>query len=58
MNSLYEHARVLYLVAPILWPKADHNHYLMENDGLLYLACMFPEFKDADLWKQHALHEL
>ena len=58
LNSLYEHARVLYLVAPILWPKADHNHYLMENDGLLYLACMFPEFKDADLWKQHALHEL
>lgn len=58
LTSVYRHARILYLVAPILWPKADHNHYLMENDGLLYLSCMFPEFKDAELWKEHAIREM
>lgn len=58
LTSVYQHAQVLYLVAPIFWPKADHNHYLMENNGLLYLSCMFPEFKDAQLWRCHALHEM
>ena len=58
LQSVYEHAQVLYLVAPVLWPKADHNHYLMENNGLLYLSCMFPEFKDAQAWKEHAIHEM
>ncbi len=38
LTSAYEHAQILYLVAPKLWPNADHNHYLMENNGLLYLA--------------------
>lgn len=58
LASVYQHARILYLVTPILWPKADHNHYLMENNGLLYLACMFPEFKDAQVWREHGIHEL
>lgn len=58
LTSIYQHAEVLYTVTPILWPNADHNHYLMENNGLLYLACMFPEFKDSERWKHHALHEL
>lgn len=30
----------------------------MENNGLLYLSCMFPEFRDSEMWKQHAVHEL
>ena len=58
LKSLYQHARILYLVTPKLWPNADHNHYLMENNGLLYTACMFPEFRDAQVWKEHALHEM
>lgn len=58
LKSVYEHAQVLYLVTPILWPNADHNHYLMENNGLLYLSCMFPEFKDADVWRAHAIREM
>lgn len=58
LTSVYRHAQILYLIPPILWPKADHNHYLMENNGLLYLSCMFPEFKDAELWRQHALREM
>lgn len=58
LKSVFQHAEVLYVIPPILWPKADHNHYLMENNGLLYLSCMFPEFKDSELWKAHALREL
>ncbi len=58
LRSVYEHACVLYQVTPIIWPNADHNHYLMENNGLLYLACMFPEFKDAQIWKEHAIREM
>ncbi len=58
LTSAYEHAQILYLVTPKLWPNADHNHYLMENNGLLYLASMFPEFKDSELWQKHALHEM
>lgn len=58
LTSVYQHAQILYLVTPLLWPNADHNHYLMENNGLLYLSCMFPEFKEAEVWKKHALHEM
>lgn len=58
LTSAYQHAEILYLITPKLWPDADHNHYLMENNGLLYLSCMFPEFKDAEIWKQHAIHEM
>lgn len=56
--SAYQHARIIYLVTPILWPNADHNHYLMENNGLLYLSCMFPEFKDAKIWQDHAILQM
>ena len=56
--SAWQHGRILYLVTPKLWPNADHNHYLMENNGLLYLSCMFPELKDAETWKNHAIHEM
>lgn len=58
LESVWQHAQVLYLVTPILWPKADHNHYLMENNGLLYLSCMFPELKDSQIWKEHAIREM
>lgn len=56
--SVYQHGLILYLVTPKLWPNADHNHYLMENNGLLYLSCMFPELKDSETWKAHAIHEM
>ncbi|MDO5407600.1 MAG: heparinase II/III family protein [Eubacteriales bacterium] len=58
LGSVYQHAQILYLVAPKIWPNADHNHYLMENNGLLYLSCMFPEFRDANIWREHAIHEM
>lgn len=56
--SCYQHCEVLYKVPPIIWPDADHNHYLMENNGLLYFSCMFPEVKDAEMWKNHAIREM
>lgn len=58
LSSVYQHAQILYQISPLLWPKADHNHYLMENNGLLYLSCMFPEFKDSENWQQQAIREL
>lgn len=58
LHSLYEQCEVLYHLSPLAWPKADHNHYLMENLGLLCTACMFPELAEAEVWKQHAITEL
>lgn len=58
LRTVYQHGRILYLVAPVIWPNADHNHYLMENNGLLYLSCMFPELKDAGIWRDHALCQM
>ncbi len=58
LHSLYEQCEVLYHLSPLAWPKADHNHYLMENLGLLCTACMFPELAEAKAWKQHAITEL
>lgn len=56
--SVYEQGEVLAEICPIFWPKADHNHYLMENLGLLSLSCLFPEFKTSEQWRAHALREL
>lgn len=58
LYRVYEHCRVLYEISPRLWPRADHNHYLMENLGLLTFSCMFSDLKDADVWRAHALREL
>lgn len=58
LGSVYTHCQVLYEISPRLWPKADHNHYLMENLGLLSFACMFPFLKGAGQWQAQALHEL
>ncbi|NLL71847.1 MAG: hypothetical protein GX238_12055 [Epulopiscium sp.] len=56
--SIYEQAEVLAEVCPMFFPKADHNHYIMENLGLLWASCYFPEFKNADKWKKQAIAEL
>lgn len=56
--SMHEHGEVLAEVCPLFWPKADHNHFLMENLGLLTLSCMFPELKKAKEWKNQAMRDL
>lgn len=58
VKSLWEHARVLYLTTPMMWPKADHNHYLHEMLGLLVIAGLLPELRDADTWRTFAVGEL
>ncbi len=57
-KSLTDHARVLSVVSPAFFPKADHNHYLMEMFGLLTLGCTYPWLKEADRWKAQAVKEL
>lgn len=56
--SIYEHCRVLYEISPLLWPKADHNHYLMENLGLMSFSCLFPEMKNSAEYLAHSQKEL
>lgn len=56
--TVYKHCKILFEISPLLWPKADHNHYLMENLGLLSFSCMYPEFRDAEVWKEHAIYQL
>lgn len=58
LPCIYLHCRVLYEISPLLWPAADHNHYLMENLGLLSFSCLFPELKDSRTFRDHALREL
>lgn len=56
--SIYTHCLVLFGVSPLLWPRADHNHYLMENLGLMSFSCLFPEMKDSHLFLAHSQREL
>lgn len=61
-KKLYEsvllHCKILYEISPLLWPKADHNHYLMENLGLMVLSCLFPEMPNSAIYSAHAQKEL
>lgn len=43
LYSLMQHRAVLRYISPEIWSNADHNHYLMEMQGLLTLALMVPE---------------
>ncbi|RRD94457.1 hypothetical protein EII17_08165 [Clostridiales bacterium COT073_COT-073] len=56
--SVYEQAEILAAVSPQFFPKADHNHYVMENLGLLWASSYFPEFKNAEKWQKQAMAEL
>lgn len=56
--SVYEHCQILYHISPIIWPRADHNHYLMENLGLMSFSCLFPEMNGSAEFLAHSQHEL
>ncbi len=58
VTCMQAHGRVLFSVCPRFWPKADHNHYLTENAGLLRLALLFPELPESEVWSRHAQKEL
>lgn len=57
-QSLYQHGEVLKSISPILWPNANHNHYLMENLGLLYLSNLYPEFNIPKEWSAYANNQI
>jgi len=55
VSAVYKQIKILRRVSPILWPKADHNHFLMECLGVLTTALYFPELKEAEEWKAFAI---
>jgi len=57
-HSARDHGNVLATLSPLLWPNADHNHYLMECLGLLSVAVHFPDLPESAGWKIQAMAEL
>lgn len=55
VEVVHKQIKILRKVSPMLWPKADHNHFLMECLGILTTALYFPELKEADEWKGYAI---
>ncbi|GGH30487.1 heparinase II/III family protein [Paenibacillus segetis] len=55
LGAVYKQVKILRKVSPILWPKADHNHFLMECLGVLTTALYFPELQEAEEWKTYAM---
>lgn len=55
LETVYRQIKALRKASPQLWPKADHNHFLMECLGTLTTALYFPELKDADEWRSFAI---
>ncbi|MEQ8878467.1 MAG: alginate lyase family protein [Cyclobacteriaceae bacterium] len=53
LNSLHEHAS--YLMTKY---SSGSNWALMEAEGMAYIAITFPEFKDADTWREEAFRRL
>lgn len=58
LKCISEHMEVLYTISPLLWPDANHNHYLMECLGLYTAALMFPELDPDGKYSKHAKREL
>ena len=57
-DSVHYQASLLRVVSPALWPRADHNHFIMEMLGLLTAALYFPVFPEAEEWKTYAIEQL
>lgn len=55
LQAVYHQIKALRKVSPQLWPRADHNHFLMECLGVLTTALYFPELKEADEWRSFAI---
>ncbi len=58
VEILYFQAEMISRFSPVLWPKSDHNHFVMENMGLFKAGGLFPEWKKAELWKKQAVDSL
>jgi len=55
LNSLSEHADYLYKAAENY---GYVNHQIIECTGLAIIGIMFPEFKNAEQWRERAYHRL
>ena len=55
LEVVYRQIKALRKASPLLWPKADHNHFLMECLGILTTALYFPELKEADEWRSYGI---
>lgn len=53
LNSCYDHAAFLMTK----YSKSS-NWALMEAEGMAYIAIMFPQFKDAEVWRKEAFRRL
>lgn len=58
VRACHNHGQVLATVSPKLWPGANHNHYLTEMTGLLTLAGLLPELKQAESWRGQGWREV
>ena len=52
LKSIHDHGQFLTHF------RTRFNHLLVESDGLLYAACIFPEFKRAATWQRVAMDRL
>jgi len=50
LQSIYDHANFLYNCS------TNRNHLLRETNGLIAVSIYFPEFIDAEKWRQEALN--
>lgn len=57
-ESVREHLEVLAAVSPLLYPEADHNHYLMEMFGLFFASCRWCSLPLSGEQKKLAMREL
>lgn len=53
LNSCYEHASFLMTKY-----RSNSNWGLMEAEGMAFIAITFPEFRDADTWREEAIRRL
>ncbi len=53
LNSLYEHAEYLMTVY-----RSGSNWGLMEAEGMAFISMTFPEFKQAEKWRDEAIRRL
>lgn len=58
IESIKEQMNVLYHISPLLWPKADHNHYLMEMLGLYTSSLLLPELDEDGKYSSFAEQQL
>ncbi len=58
LKSIYNHAQHIVSNLEKSWRGMSGNHYLSDLVGLIYLGVIFPEFKDAERWREMGIFEL